>query len=133
MTTSVPPVSGARTSAESATWAISPRPEAEARAVHARREPAALVADVEAHVIVVALGFDRDRAGLRAVAIGVQDDVGRRLGDRQRDVAQNRAILHVDRAQSMTARRACIGVSRAAAEGPRGMGHETPLPRFVEG
>ena len=51
MTTSVPPDSGARTSAESATWAISPSPRPEPRAVDARGEPRALVADVDAHVV----------------------------------------------------------------------------------
>ena len=95
MTTSVPPVSGVRTSAESATWAIRPSPRPRSGTVDPRGQSGSLVEDVEADVIVVALGFDGDRPGYLAVTVGMQDDVGGRLGDREGDIAQYGAILHV--------------------------------------
>ena len=74
-------------------------------------------------MVVVALGLDVDRAGLLAVAVGVQDDVGRRLGDRERDIAQHRAILHVALRPVDDCAAGLHGGFARSTEGPRGLGH----------
>src|SRR4051794_4193040 len=66
------------------------QPEAETGAVGTRRHPQAVVADDNPDMVLVDVERDPYAAGLRgriAVAVGVDDHIGDRLGDRQVDCA----------------------------------------------
>src|SRR3954466_7450523 len=108
-------------------------PDPEARAVAARHHAAPLVADADLQAVVgVALDEDLDVARGGAVDVGVDDGVGHRLGDGERDAGGVDSPVLASVGLHLAAGNAdLIGVGReAASEGRwRHVRHAVPLSR----